>query len=245
MNVFWALLLGIIQGLTEFIPVSSSGHLVLAQTIISDFEQPGVLFEVFLHAGTLLSIIFYFRKIIFRIKLNYWLLIFLATIPAGLFGFFFQSPLESLFESSRVVGFALIITAILNFLTDKVNPSKGPITSKNAFLIGIAQAVAIVPGISRSGTTIFAGSALGIEKKEAAKFSFLLSVPAVVGANLLQFYSHGSDRNGNPALFIVGFFAAFVSGYFAIKVVYKFLTESKFKYFALYTLFVGVLALIF
>jgi undecaprenyl-diphosphatase len=244
MDLIWALVLGVLQGLTEFLPVSSSGHLVIAQSLIPNFSQPGVLFDTFLHAGTTLSVIVYFRKTLRSISGRYLLLLALATIPAGLVGIIFQSTLESLFMSTKIVGVALIITAAVNFATDKTKGQRKPVGTRSALLIGVAQALAIIPGISRSGSTIFTGSSVGLKKEDAAKFSFLLSIPAIVGANVLEFMTHASIDNFEFVSYVFGFAAAFLSGYFAIKTVLKFLTARKFKYFALYCLIVGLVVLL-
>jgi len=245
MNIFWAIFLGVIQGLTEFIPVSSSGHLVIAQRLIPVFEQPGVLFDVVLHAGTLFSVLFFFRKSILRLAARYLSLLVIGTFPAVIVGLMFQSTLEGFFESTRIVGFGLLITAFFTFLTDRVSTSKREISLKDSFVIGIFQALAIVPGISRSGSTILGGVLQKITKEEAAKFSFLLSVPAIFGANVLQFLSHEAIDRVDFVIYLSGFFAAFASGFFAIKVVYKFLLEKKFKYFAIYCFILGIFVLFF
>lgn len=244
MNYQSSLFLGIIQGLTEFLPVSSSGHLVILQSIIPSFSQPGVLFDVILHAGTLLAVLVYFVKDILAMKLKYLVLIIIGTIPAALFGYFFQDFLESLFSSVKVVGVALIATSIMNFYTDKIKGVKEKISLYDAFTIGTAQALAIIPGISRSGSTIFAGSTLGIKKTQAAKFSFLLSVPAVFGANLLQFAEYGRSEVLKIDLYFFGFLGAFVAGLVAINLVFKLLKRGNFKIFAYYCLILGVVALL-
>ena len=245
MELLWAAFLGLLQGLTEFLPVSSSGHLVLVQEFVPDFSQPGVLFDVVLHAGTLLAIVFYFRRTILKIKARYLLLLGLATIPAALVGFFFNSAIEGFFKNIKLVGLALIFTALLNFLTDRTKSRKKKASCLEAFWIGIAQALAIIPGISRSGATIFTGTTLGVEKKKAAEFSFLLSVPAVIGANLLQFFNHGIKGIDKPGFYFVGFLAAFFSGILAIDLVLKFLLAKKFRLFAFYCLILGLAILIF
>jgi len=245
MELLWAVFLGLLQGLTEFLPVSSSGHLVLVQEFLPGFSQPGVLFDVVLHAGTLLAILFYFRRTILKIETRYLLLLGLATIPAALVGFFFSSLIEGIFRNIKIVGLALIFTAFLNFLTDKAKVRKEETSYLKAIWIGVAQALAIVPGISRSGATIFVGTSLGIEKRKAAEFSFLLSVPAVIGANLLQFFNHGAKGVDDPVFYLIGFLAAFLSGFLAIGLVLKFLLARKFRFFALYCLFLGLLVLIF
>ena len=157
MNIIWSVVLGIIQGLTEFLPVSSSGHLVIAQHFIPGFSQPGVMYDVILHLATLLAILYFFRKKIFKLGLKYYQLLLVGTIPAAVLGFLFQSQLEKMFGNFKMVGVELVITGILNLLVDKVETRKTNISNTNSLLIGISQAVAIIPGISRSGATIFTG----------------------------------------------------------------------------------------
>ena len=168
MNLFSSVFLGILQGLTEFLPVSSSGHLVLVQHLIPGFSQPGVLFDVVLHLGTFFSIVIYFRKAILKISRRYFFLIAVGTVPAVFFGLLFQSAIEDLFRSVQVVGFALLITAMMNYLTDRETKRGKKIPLKTAGIVGLAQAFALIPGISRSGSTIFVGTRLGITKKKAA-----------------------------------------------------------------------------
>jgi undecaprenyl-diphosphatase len=244
MDLLSSILLGVLQGLTEFLPVSSSGHLVIAQQLIPNFIQEGVLFDVFLHAGTVLAVLYYFRKSILKLTPKYLLFLLIGTIPAGLVGFFFSTPIEILFANISVVGFALLFTAVLNFMTDRLKVKKQEISIKNSLLIGVAQAIAIIPGVSRSGSTIFAGTSLGLKREKAAEFSFLLSVPAIVGANVLQFFKYGPDGIGNMGIYIAGFLAAFLSGIFAINLVLKFLLSSRFKIFAFYCFLLGVAVLL-
>ena len=243
MNYIWALVLGILQGFTEFLPVSSSGHLVLVQSLIPGFSQPGILFDVFLHFGTLFAVLFFFRKKIFELSWKYVLYIVIATIPAVLIGFFLKDSIEILFSSVEIVGIALIITGLLNFLTHKHKEEIKELDSKKSVFVGFIQGFAIIPGISRSGSTIFAGIKSGLSSKDAAEFSFLISVPAIVGANVLEIYSSwGESINYVP--YLIGFISAFISGIFAIKLVLKFLEEKKFKIFAFYCLILGLITLL-
>ena len=244
MNLISAAVLGIIQGLTEFLPVSSSGHLVLAQALIPGFTQQGILFDVFLHAGTLFAVFFYFRKRLVEITWPFLTLIVIGTIPAALVGYLFQDTIEILFDSTKLVGIALFVTALLNFYTDTVKTRKKKISKKNAIIIGLAQAIAITPGISRSGLTIFAGVIQKIKREKAAEFSFLLSVPAVLGANILQFVTHGEAQVDNPTYYVVGFLFSFLVGMLAIGWVMKFLLSKSFKIFGIYCLVLGVIALL-
>ena len=244
MNIFWSIILGIVQGVTEFLPVSSSGHLVIFQQFIPRFVQPGALFDVVLHLATMCAVLIYFRKRLVELINRYWLVLFVGTVPAGLVGIFFQDQIESFFTNVKFVGFALLITALFNFFTDVTKTRDKNFTNKNAFFVGIFQAFAIVPGISRSGSTIFAGSIAGINKEKAAEFSFLLSVPAILGANVLQFVSHGVDGISNPLNYVAGFVAAFISGYVSIRVVLKTLHGKRFKIFGIYCLIVGLAVLL-
>lgn len=241
MTIFWSIILGIIQGLTEFLPVSSSAHLVIAQHYIPGFSQPGVLFDVVLHLGTLLAVLIYFYKIILKLEKKYYLLVIIGTIPAGFAGVFFQDTLEKSFGDFNTIGFQLIITGVLNILIDKGASLKKTMTYMDSIWIGVAQAIAIIPGISRSGSTIFTGVKLGLDKEKAAQFSFLLSVPAILGAGILQIKSYGFTDIGNPINYIVGSVAAFLAGLWSIKLVYKSLSQRKFGVFGIYCIILGVI----
>lgn len=244
MNLTVAAFLGILQGFTEFLPVSSSGHLVIAQSLIPSFNQPGVLFDVVLHAGTLGAILLYFRKSILTIRVRFLALIIIGTVPAAILGFIFQTAIEKMFENIAIVGFALFVTAAMNNFTDKAKARYEKISKKFALLIGLAQAIAIIPGVSRAGSTIFTGASLGIERKKIFEFSFLLSVPAIIGANIFQFMTHAKGNELDLVFYATGFLAAFVSGYLAIGVLLKFLLSRQFKFFAYYTAALGVLAIL-
>ncbi|MDO8503353.1 MAG: undecaprenyl-diphosphate phosphatase [bacterium] len=247
MELFQAIFLGALQGLTEFLPVSSSGHLVIAQALIPGFSQPGVLFDVILHLGTTLAVLWYFRKKILSLSLNYIFLLALGTLPAAILGVVFQSELEALFSSVRLVGITLLITGGMNWMIDKIPNSKSS-TSRlnplNALFIGVFQAIAIIPAISRSGSTIFAGVLRGINKEEAATFSFLLSIPAILGSVVLELITHRSTNSLDISVYLVGIFVSFVVGYLSIGVLMRFLVEKKFKVFAIYCWIVGLTTII-
>lgn len=246
MNYFSALILGLLQGITEFLPVSSSGHLVIAQSIIPGFSQPGILFDVILHFATLLAVVFYFRKKITQyLNLKFIYILILGTLPAVVVGLTFKSEIEILFKSVRMVGFALLATGILNILTDKIHTENTKITPLNSLIIGVFQAIAIIPGISRSGSTIFAGVTQKIKKENAAEFSFILSIPAIMGANLLEITtSFQSGSVVNIWYLMIGFMAAFLSGIWAIRLVFKIIQKSRFEYFAYYCFILGILVLL-
>lgn len=244
MNTFNSILLGLLQGFTEFLPVSSSGHLVIAQSLIPNFSQPGVLFDVTLHAGTLFSVVLFFYKEIVNISRKYVYFIIVGTIPAVIIGYLFESLIEGFFGSTLLVGIALIFTGIINFYTDKISNKKKDLDMQKGLIIGLYQALAIIPGISRSGMTIFAGRKLGIDKKSAAQFSFILSIPAIIGANIFQLLKYSYAEEINLFVYFVGFMTAFVSGFYAIRLVFKFLFKGKFKYFSYYLIFAGSMTLL-
>ncbi len=222
MNEFDAVILGIIQGLTEFLPVSSSGHLEIGKTILGDHSIPSesLLFTVVLHFATALSTIVVFRKDIleifkglFQFKWNeetqFLLKITLSMIPAAIVGILFEDEMKVLFGGNLLlVGFMLIITALLLWLADKAKNTKKPVSFKNAIVIGISQAIAILPGISRSGATISTSVLLGNDKAKAARFSFLMVVPLILGKIAKDVLSGElSESNTESSVLIIGFVA--------------------------------------
>ncbi len=233
--------------MTEFLPVSSSGHLVIAQHLLPFVNQPGVLFEVILHAATVLSIVFYFRRRLVGLIAKYWVMLMVGTIPAAVTGFTLRNSIDLIFGNIKLVGIALLFTALINFLVDAktskwLSKQKGAVL---ALLIGVFQAIAIIPGISRSASTILSGTKFGFKKKEAAEFSFLLSIPAIAGANILELVRIDSLDGLDTNLYVVGFISAFISGYIAISLVYKLLEERKFKLFGYYCMTLGILIIFF
>ncbi|MBP2831401.1 undecaprenyl-diphosphate phosphatase [Aquimarina sp. U1-2] len=260
MDIIDAIVLGIVQGLTEFLPVSSSGHLELGKAILGDTSIPeeSLLFTVVLHFATALSTIVVFRKDIWRIirgllafKKNeetlFSLKIIVSMIPAVVVGLFFEEQLEQLFGGNiTFVGCMLLITAILLWFADKAKSTRKPVSATNAFVIGIAQAVAMLPGISRSGATISTSVLLGNDKTKAARFSFLMVIPLIFGKIAKDMLSGDlSFTSQNNSAIIIGFIAAFISGLFACTWMISLVKKSKLTYFAVYCVFVGILAIIF
>jgi undecaprenyl-diphosphatase len=243
MNTISAIFLGIIQGLTEFLPVSSSGHLVLAQSLIPGFSQPGIVFDVVLHFATLFAVLFYFRLSILKLAPKYYLFLAIGTIPAVLVGLLFKDSIEAMFATTRFLGIQFIISGLIILWIDRTKQAKGEVTAKNSFVTGIAQAIAIIPAISRSGSTILSGVLQKVEPKKAVEFSFLLSVPAILGANILEIASHGVGEGVFSLNYLLGFIAAFISGFFAIGIVFKFLLNRRFKLFAYYCFALGIISL--
>jgi undecaprenyl-diphosphatase len=245
MNIFSAIFLGIIQGFTEFLPISSSAHLIIAQHFIPNFSQPGVLFDIILHAGTLAAVIFYFRKELLNIKKQTVILLILATIPAALIGILFSDYLEGTFSSLQMLGWQLILTAFLNFFVDYAKTSRTHIKIPDSLAIGIAQAVAIVPGISRSSATIFEATRRGINRQEAAEFSFLISIPAIGGAVAQQVLKYGFTSDINIPAYAGGFVASLIFGLLSIKVLLRALKSKSFSIFGVYCLILGIALIVY
>ncbi|MEM9647859.1 MAG: undecaprenyl-diphosphate phosphatase [Bacteroidota bacterium] len=258
MELIDAIILGIIQGLTEFLPVSSSGHLELGKAILGADSLPeeSLLFTVVLHFATALSTIIVFRKDVweilrglFQFKWNeetqFSLKIIISMIPAALVGFFLEDFLEVFFDGAIIiVGIMLLITAILLYLADLAKTTDKGVSYRGAFVIGMAQAVAILPGISRSGATISAAVLLGVDKSKSARFSFLMVVPLIIGKMAKDLLSGEVNFVGDQAVAMgVGFIAAFIAGLAACTWMIKLVRQSKLSYFAIYCLIVGLIAI--
>lgn len=255
-----AVILGVVQALTEFLPVSSSGHLVLAQHLLGIDTGGGALFEIAVHVGTLMSVLIMLRAPIISLIIgglrphkagNEWWsemkFLIIGTIPAGLFGVMFKDHLEHLFGNLAAVGFSLCLTGIILLSTLRLTPTRIDLKPIDGFWIGLSQALAILPGVSRSGSTISAALWLGIERTRAAQLSFLLSVPVVGGAAILKLKDlyHAPI---NPQLITplcIGAFTSFIVGLGALWVMLKWLTRPSFGYFGHYCLIAGILALFF
>lgn len=255
MDIFAAILLGLIQGLTEFLPVSSSGHLAIAQHFLSGFEQPGLIFDVLLHAATMLAVMLYFRSDIWRLLSCYfrndensgedrrilWMLI-LGSIPTAIIGFSGKDFFAGLFENLLVVGFMLLITALLLTLAEKLRrPGRplGQLNLRDALIVGTVQGCAILPGISRSGSTIACLLLRGIDGEAAARFSFLLALPAVGGATLLSLRDIQHLAAADLPAYSLGALTAFISGLIAIRWLMEVVRRRRLIGFAVYCLLVG------
>lgn len=239
------LLLGLVQGLTEFLPVSSSGHLVLFQSFLNVPES--IAFDTVVHLATGLAVILYFWQEIISLfttqRKMLWLLI-VATIPTGLMGFLLKDYFEAMFSSASAVGFFLILTAVFIFLGEWIGKGRRGLREMgiwDALFIGVAQGCAIAPGLSRSGTTISASLGRGFDRSFAARFSFILSIPAILGAGLLQ--SKAIIKAGTLGIgfapLVIGFLAALFSGLIAIKFFMALIQRTSIRVFAYYCLAVG------
>jgi len=259
MNTLEALLLGIIQGLSEFLPISSSGHLEIGKVLLGAETSESMMFTIAVHGATVLSTLVVFRQEIgqlirgfFRFQWNeetqYISKIVVSMIPVLIVGLLFESQLESLFSGNLVlVGSMLLYTALLLGFTYFKKSGRKTISFLDAFIIGIAQAIATVPGISRSGSTIATGLLLGNKKEEVSKFSFLMVLVPIIGANLLSLKdAEFSSDAGISALSLgVGFLAAFIVGLLACRWMIKIVNQGKLIWFALYCALAGITAIIF
>jgi undecaprenyl-diphosphatase len=267
LSLLEAVVLGIVQGLTEFLPISSSGHLVLGEFLLK-VKLDDLSFEVFVHFGTFLSVVIVFRRAIWSVLeavwvrigsvftgesssagredwRTFWLLV-VASVPAGLAGLMFKSHIQKSFSSATFAAAMLLVTSVVLFLTPFFRGAKDRLGFGDAIAIGLAQALAMLPGISRSGMTISAGIFKGVKPSRAAEFSFLLSLPAILGASLLEM----TEMAGNPqpaqnlSVYLVGAATAFLTGYLAIRLLLDMIKKGRFQYFAYYCFAVGLLFLV-
>lgn len=271
MNLFEAIILGIIQGLTEFLPVSSSGHLELGKEILNVQVKDPLLFAIVVHAATALStIVIYFRDILhlikslFQFKWNeetkFVAMIAVSMLPVAVIGLLFEEQIESFFEGKiLLVGCMLIITALLLWFSSRTSAKDGEVGFIQSIIIGFAQAVAILPGISRSGATISTALLLGIKREQAARFSFLMVLPPILGATALKLKDYVEATYGHPAAgeavagaqevgplaLTLGFIAAFVAGLVACRWMIALVRRAKLEYFALYCAVVGLIAILY
>jgi undecaprenyl-diphosphatase len=253
MSIFDAIVLGIIQGLAEFLPVSSSGHLVLSEHLLG-VKAPGVSFEVLIHIGTLASVLIYFRARLYTLVRSLfvrdmvaerkivWYLI-LGTIPAGFAGVLLKEWFEKAFSNPTETSVALLVTGVILLLPKLRKRNDRDLSVGSVLTMGIGQAVAILPGISRSGTTIVSGMLAGVKPAEAAEFSFLLSIPAIAGAAVLKYKDLLSLPSTLVAPYTVAALVAFVFGLLAMYVVLTTVKRGKFSYFAYYCFAIGALGL--
>ncbi|PIU01662.1 undecaprenyl-diphosphatase UppP [bacterium (Candidatus Torokbacteria) CG09_land_8_20_14_0_10_42_11] len=260
MHLLQTIFLGIIQGATEFIPISSSGHLVLIREFLG-WQDSGIALDIMLHLATLLAILFYFRKKIGKIIKGLgrrepasWRLaggIILATLPAVLAGYFGADLVEKYFRSAGAVGLLMICAGIVFILIEKRQAKQQAVKSQEVLTwadylwIGIAQAAAILPGVSRSGATIAAGMGRKMARKKAADFSFLLAIPAIFGAGFYDLLKHRQDLEIISASFLLGFIASFVVGYLSIRFLIRYLKTRGLNIFAYYLWILGSIAIIF
>ena len=249
---FWdSLILGSIQGVTEFLPISSSGHLVIIQSLLG-INQPGNDFEILVHLGTLGSIFYVFQNDILEIlrslkkksTIKFLKLIILGTLPAVLVGLNFKNQIALLFENITNVSFALIFTGTVLVSTYFLKRRDLKNSFGKAFLIGVFQSIAIIPGISRSGMTISMALLLGLSPKKAAKFSFMLAIPAISGAGILTALDTTNGFSLPYSILFGGLISSFLVGVLSLKILMKLLKDGKFHFFGVYCVLIGLLTLI-
>ena len=267
MDIIQGIIIGIVQGLTEFLPVSSSAHLVFIQNLLG--VESSLAFDTFLHLGSLLAVLWFFRGDIIKMILS-WIIsiqdifqgrfrqgliddpykrlawyVILATIPVAIVGVLFDDAVESLFAGALYVpAFFLFVTGTILYLSQRMTSGEinyNTITKKEALFMGLGQACAILPGLSRSGTTIAAGLTIGLDKEFAAKFSFILSIPAILGAFLLQVKDIGSAMDANFLPVFLGFIASIIAGYMAIKWMLDLIQNKSLDIFSYYCWAVGII----
>ncbi len=265
MSFLTAILLGILQGLTEFIPVSSSGHLVLTQYFFGIGDNGNILFELFMHLGTLLAVLVFFRNILWDLtksifswknsmnreihRQNRCLVLYLAisTFATGVVYYFFGDTFKAVYDNAGLVAGLLLATGGLIMVSDYLADRGIPASNMGfwrAILIGLGQGIAILPGISRSGTTITASLATGMKRKDAAQFSFLLSIPAILAANLSELKAFAQLDVKLMHSYLAGFAFAFITGYIVIAFLIRLIQSNRLKYFAVYCWLVGTISLL-
>ena len=267
MDIIQGIIIGIVQGLTEFLPVSSSAHLVFIQKILG--VESSLAFDTFLHLGTLIAVLWFFRYDIYKMLVSWWSsvqdilhgrfkegfyedpykrlawYVILATIPVGIVGVLFEDSVDALFSGALYVpAFFLFVTGTILYLSQRMTSGEinyNTITKKEALFMGLGQACAILPGLSRSGTTIAAGLTIGLNKEFAAKFSFILSIPAILGAFVLQLKDIGSAMDANFLPVFLGFIASIIAGYAAIKWMLDLIQNKSLDIFAYYCWLIGLI----
>ena len=267
MSYIQSIILGIVQGLGEFLPISSSGHLVLASELLGiEANEGSLIFNILLHFGTLVAVFVAYHEEIFELiveafkwifdgfkirnnpKRRFILLVIVSTLPL-VFIIPIKDTIEGMFSSTLTVGIALIYTSILLFASDRIIKGKKTeknATYKNALVVGVMQAIAVVPGISRAGSTITSGLFCGFSREFAVKYSFIMSIPVILGVNIISVFEAVSDKTslGMPIpVCIAGMIAAALSGILAIKLVRYITKNDKFMYFGIYTLVIGIITI--
>ncbi len=257
MTVFDSIFLGIVQGLTEFLPISSSGHLVVTQALLGVTDH-NVLFEVMLHCATLLAILLFFRKQIYELKAQKIVLLLVAFVPAGLVGFFFNDLIVESYSNVLLVALSLLVSGVINFMISRElklhslgkkaeKPEKTTLTYRSALTIGLYQMIALIPGVTRSGSTVLGGLKQELSRIKAFEFSFLMAIPVILGAsaNELAKLETFSLAEIDELVFGIGFLSAFVVGLGSLWLLRAMINRAKFEYFAVYCWLAGTSLLIF
>lgn len=250
MTVGQAVSLGLVQGVSEFLPISSSGHLVLLQRWF-DLQQPVTAFNILLHFSTLLAVMIFFARDLIKLRWREWLVLAVASVPAALAGFLLQDLSENLFSAVRLASAMLLVTGVFNWLASLklqqlgLKENKKPVSWRQGLVIGAFQALALLPGISRSGSTVFAGLWRGLGRLQAFRFSFILSIPAIFGATSLKALQLGGGGwelvTSRP--YLLGAMTAFVAGLFSLYLFKVVMKKANLSYFAYYCFGLGLMGL--
>ncbi len=270
MDIYQAIILGVIQGLTEFLPVSSSGHLVIFQYLFG-LTEPALSFDISVHIGTLMAVAVVFRKDILALivsgihflksffkkdaikdklkddpDLKLLFFIIIGSVPTAIIGLLFHKIADQLFSSTTLVGIMLILTGTILWFAGRTrqnSDSTTELTTTKALIIGVVQGLAVIPGISRSGSTIAAGLFIGLSRESSARYSFLLSMPAILGAAVLSFAGLPAVSTISYTVTFIGSFTSFIVGYFALRVLLYFVKKGRLHIFAPYCLLAGTVAI--
>lgn len=259
MTIFQSIILGLIQGVTEFFPISSSGHLVLFQNFLGLQPTEHTFFNILVHAGTLLAILLYFRERLFGLlkgllkkdpsSVHLFLNLIISTLPIVFIGLAFEDTISEIFSTPSAVSISMLGTASFFLIGEYLSKNKqsNTITKLKALIIGLVQSVAIIPGVSRSGSTLVAGLLTGLDREESAEYSFLIAIPAISGAvvlSILKIFTEPATNNLHIAPLLVGFLTAFVAGYFSIKFLMHLYKKHSLNGFAAYLLVVSIALLL-
>ncbi len=242
MNFWFFIFLGFLQGITEFLPISSSGHLAIFQNLLKHFKEPPIFFDLILHLATLLSIIFYYkRKLKNYLNLNNLIYLFLGSLGTGIIAFPLKEIAKDAFSSFFAISFFLFITGTILFFANKVKEGNKELNWQRAFLIGLIQGFTIFPGLSRSGLTISLGLFLGLPSAVACEFSFILSIPVIAGANFIEYLREKNYAFGEIENFIIPFFISFIVGLIFLHFTNKIFIKRKLKAFSIYCIIISAL----
>jgi undecaprenyl-diphosphatase len=252
LTLFEAFILSLVQGVTEFLPISSSGHLVFCQKIIG-LKHPPVFFDILVHVGTLTAVFIFFKEKIIKIakeilsgQLKFLFILIIASIPAAIAGIIIESKIEQIFNSLLLLGISFLLNSAILYSLKGFRTKKEAISNLNpqkSLLIGLFQALAILPGVSRSGSTITAGLKTGLEGNQAFEFSFLLAIPAILGALVFKIKDLLVSNSTNGLSSLLGFCVAAITGYISLKILASFVKKGKLHLFAPYTFFLGILSI--
>ncbi|HXI00351.1 MAG TPA: undecaprenyl-diphosphate phosphatase [Sphingobacteriaceae bacterium] len=250
MNIIEAIILAIIEGLTEFLPVSSTGHMIIGSTMMGLQESPFVkMFTVAIQFGAILSVVFLYRRRFFK-SFDFYFKLFVAFLPAAVFGYIFNDYIDKMLESVIIVAFMLVIGGVVLVCIDdwfKAGDIDFDVNYKEAFIIGLFQVIAMIPGVSRSAATIIGGLTQKLTRKAAAEFSFFLAVPTMFAATIYKMYQYHTEygiKNTDLDVLFIGNLVAFIVAFFAIKSFVNYVTEHGFKVFGYYRIAVGVIILV-